>query len=146
MITLLSSVFLPAQKVQITSVAMQAMEPKKEIRFIGNANVRQGDNQIHANEIVVYFDEYNQTKKYEAIGDVSFKIHQKNTHYQGSAKRVLYHPQKSTYLLKGNAVIDDLSNQRHINGEEIILDMKTGNAKVTGKKKKPVKFIFDIEK
>ena len=146
LLALLSMVFLWAEKIQITSDNMKAYELKKEIHFIGNAKVVQLDNWIHGDEIVVYFDENNETKRYEAIGNVTFEINQKDTRYKGSAKRVIYHPQKSEYLLKGKAVIDDLTNKRHVSGDEIVLDMKTGNAKVTGKENKPVKFIFDMEK
>ncbi len=143
---LLSVAALWAEKVQITSDNMKAMELKKEIHFMGNAKVIQLDNWIHGDEIIVYFDENNQTKKYEAIGNVTFEIKQKDARYKGSAEKVIYHPQKSEYLLKGKAVIDDLTNKRHVNGDEIVLDMKTGNAEVTGKGNKPVKFIFDMEK
>jgi len=45
----------------------------------------------------------------------------------------------------GKAIIDDLINKRHVNGDEITLDMTTGNANVKGSKKKPVKFIFDMQ-
>jgi len=58
---------------------------------------------------------------------------------------VTYYPAKSQYLLEGKAVIDDKINKRHVNGDTIVFDMITGNAKVKGSAKKPVKFIFDME-
>jgi lipopolysaccharide export system protein LptA len=135
-----------AEKVQVTSDNMKAMDHKKEIHFVGNAKVVQLQNWIHGDEIIVYFDENNETKKYEAIGEVTFELKQENALYKGSAKKVTYFPAKSQYILKGKAVIDDLLNKRHVNGDEIVLDMKTGNADVKGNRKKPVKFIFDMEK
>ncbi len=146
LLALLSMVFLWAEKIQITSDNMKAYEFKKEIHFIGNAKVVQLESWIHGDEIIVYFDEENQTKKYEAIGSVAFEIEQKNIRYKGNAKKVVYHPKKALYVLTGKAVIDDLTNKRHVSGDEIVLDMKTGNAKVMGKENKPVKFIFDMEK
>jgi len=65
--------------------------------------------------------------------------------YKGSADKVTYLPVKDQYVLTGKAVIDDLINKRHVNGDEIILDMITGNANVKGSRKKPVKFIFDMK-
>jgi len=135
-----------AEKVQITSDNMKAMDLKKEIHFTGNAKVVQLENWIHGDEIIVYFDENNETKKYEAIGNVTFELKQKDAFYKGSAQKVTYYPENSQYILTGKAVIDDLVNKRHVNGDEIVLDMTTGNANVKGNRKKPVKFIFDMEK
>ena len=140
------SVMLLAQKVQITSDAMKAYEKKKEVHFIGNAKVTQKEDWIRGDEITVYFDENNETKKYVASGNVTFELHQKNGLYKGKADRVSYLPKKSEYILTGNAVIDDLINKRHVDGNEIVLDMTTGNARVKGDRKRPVKFIFDMEK
>lgn len=146
LIVVLGITLLWAEKVQVTSDSMKAIDLKKEIHFIGNAKVVQLQNWIHGDEIIVYFDENNVTKKYEAIGDVTFELKQKDASYKGSAQKVTYLPEKSQYILTGKAVIDDLINKRHVNGEEIVLDMTTGNVNVKSDGKKPVKFIFDMEK
>ena len=143
---LLLSLSLWAEKVQVTSDNMKAYDAKKEIHFIGNAKVTQLKDWIHGDEIIVYFDENNETKKYVADGKVTFELHQKEAIYKGKADKVTYYPKKSEYVLTGKAVIDDIVNKRHVNGDEIVLDMKTGNANVKGNKKKPVKFIFDMGK
>ena len=136
---------LLAQKVNITSDNMEAADMKKEVHFIGNAKVVQGKSWIHGDEIIVYFDENNETKKYEAIGLVTFEFIQEKSSYKGSSDKVTYYPVKDQYILTGKAIIDDLINKRHVNGDEIILDMITGNANVKGSRKKPVKFIFDMK-
>ena len=134
-----------AEKVEITSDSMQAEDIKKEVHFIGNVKVKQLENWLHGDIVIVYFDENNETKKYEAIGTVTFEFKNEKQFYQGSADKVTYFPIKSTYVLTGKAVIDDLMNKRHVNGDEIVLDTITGNANVQGSRKKPVKFIFDME-
>ena len=144
-ILLASVTLLFAEKINVTSNTMTAEDLKKEVHFMGNAKAVQGESWIHGNEIIVYFDENNQTKKYEALGEVTFEFKEKTNHYTGSADKVTYYPVKSTYVLTGKAVIDDLINKRHVNGNEITLDMTTGNANVKGSKKKPVKFIFDMK-
>jgi len=136
---------LCAEKINVTSNSMTAEDLKKEVHFMGNAKAVQGDSWIHGNEIIVYFDENNQTKMYEALGAVTFEFKEKVNHYKGSANKVTYYPMKSTYVLTGTAIIDDLINKRHVNGNEITLDMITGNANVKGSNKKPVKFIFDMK-
>lgn len=143
---MLLAVSLWGEKVQITSDRMKAIDKKKEIHFIGNAKVTQLQDWIHGNEIIIYFDENNETKKYVAKGKVTFELHQKEALYKGKADKVTYFPKKSEYILTGKAVIDDLVNKRHVNGDEIVLNTVTGDANVKGNSKKPVKFIFDTEK
>ncbi len=134
-----------AEKVEITSDSMNAENMNKEIHFMGNVKIKQSKNWLHGDKVIVYFDENNETNKYEAIGSVTFEFKKKKSFYKGSANKVTYFPIKSQYILKGKAVIDDKINKRHVNGDEIIFDMLTGNANVKGSPKKPVKFIFDME-
>ncbi|MFT7879977.1 MAG: lipopolysaccharide transport periplasmic protein LptA [Sulfurimonas sp.] len=139
------SLLLIADKVEITSDAMQAEELKKEVHFIGNVKIKQLQSWIHGDRVIVYFDENNQTKKYEAIGRVTFEFKKENRFYKGSANKVIYAPLESKYILRGDAKIDDMVNQRHIDGEHIKLDLTSGIANVVGNKKEPVKFIFETE-
>ncbi len=142
---LILSGYVCAEKVEITSDSMNAEDIKKEVHFIGNVKVKQLHNWIHGNKVIVYFNESNETKKYEAIGAVTFEFKDEKHYYQGSADKVIYIPGQSQYILTGKAVIDDISNKRHVNGDKIIFDTLTGNANVQGSRKKPVKFIFDME-
>jgi len=141
----LLTVNIYAEKVNVTSTTMTAEDLKKEVHFMGNAKVVQGKSWIHGDEIVVYFDENNETKEYEAIGKVTFEFDQEKNFYRGSADKVTYFPAESKYILTGHAIVDDIINKRHVNGDEIILDTVTGNANVKGSKKKPVKFIFNTK-
>ena len=136
---------LYAEKVNVTSTSMTAENLQKEVHFIGNAKAVQGKSWIHGDEIIVYFDENNETKMYEAVGTVTFEIDRDKSFYKGSADKVTYFPVKSEYVLTGHAIVDDLTNKRHVNGDEIILNTITGNANVKGSEKKPVKFIFDTK-
>ncbi|RRS29847.1 MAG: hypothetical protein P794_09935 [Epsilonproteobacteria bacterium (ex Lamellibrachia satsuma)] len=139
------SITLFAEKVEITSDSMKARNLQKQVLFIGNVKIEQLKNWLHGDKVIVYFDENNETKMYEAIGNVSFEFKKKDSFYKGKADKVIYYPQISQYILTGKAVVDDIVNKRHVKGELISLDMITGNATVKGDKKKPVKFIFDME-
>lgn len=141
----LSMDILLAEKIEITSDSMKAEDIKKEVHFIGNVKVKQLKNWIHGDKVIVYFDENNETKMYKAIGTVTFEFKDEKQFYQGSADKVTYFPSKSKYILTGKAIIDDIMNKRHVNGDEIILDTISGNANVQGSREKPVKFIFDVE-
>lgn len=135
-----------ADKVEITSTSMHAENVKKEVHFIDDVHIKQGDDWLDADKVIVYFDENNDTKMYEAIGSVTFEFKDEKSAYNGSADNVKYYPVKSLYILTGHAIIDDLVNKSHIAGDEITLDMLSGNAMVKGNKKKPVKFIIEMEK
>ncbi|GIU00411.1 hypothetical protein TSL6_09170 [Sulfurovum sp. TSL6] len=134
-----------AEKVKITSTSMEAEELKKEVHFIGDAKIIKGGDWLHADRVIVYFGDNNETSKYEAIGSVSFEFKKDEKHFKGSADKVIYDMVKSLYVLKGKAVIDDVVKKRHVDGDEIMLDMSTGSVDVQGSNKKPVKFIFDME-
>jgi len=134
-----------AEKVEITSTSMEAEELKKEVHFIGNAKIKKGDDWLHADRVIVYFDENNETKQYDAIGSVSFEFKQDEKHFKGSADKVKYNVVKSLYILTGKAIVDDQVKKTHIDGDEIILDMSTGRVDVKGSSKKPAKFIFEMK-
>ena len=134
-----------AEKVEITSTSMKAENLKKEVHFIGNAKVKKSEDWIHADKIIVYFNDKNETKMYKAIGKVTFEFKNEEGHYKGKSEKVTYYPQKSFYVLTGKAKVDDVKNKRQVKGDEITLDMVTGDSEVKGSKKKPVKFIFTTE-
>ena len=149
---LLLSQLLFAQKVEVTSDSMNAIDSKKEVHFIGNAKVKQLKDWIHADEIIVHLNEKNKANMYEAIGKVTFEFQNEKGHYIGSSNRVKYYPLKSLYVLSGKAKVKDLMNKRSAKGNEITVDMLTGNSQVKskpkekGKKQAPVVFTFDSEK
>lgn len=134
-----------AEKVEITSTSMEAEELKKEIHFIGNAKIKKGDDWLHADRVIVYFDDNNETKKYEAMGSVKFEFKKDEKHFKGSADKVEYNIVQSLYVLIGKAVLDDLVKKSHLNGDKIVLDMSTGSVDVKGNRKKPAKFIFEMK-
>ena len=149
---LLLSQLLFAEKVEVTSDSMNAIDAKKEVHFIGNAKVKQLKDWIHADEIIVHLNEKNKANVYEAVGKVTFEFQNEKGHYIGSSNRVKYYPLKSLYVLTGKAKVKDLMNKRSAKGNEITVDMLTGNSQVKskpkekGKKQAPVVFTFDSEK
>ena len=135
-----------AEKVEIVSDAMQAQNAKQEVHFVGHVKIAQSKTWLHADHVIVYFNDNNETSRYEAKGNVIFQVDMKKSLFKGKAQKVIYEPLALHYKLFGKAVIEDVTNKRYISGEEIIFDAKNGDAKVKGNRKKPVKFIFDMEK
>jgi lipopolysaccharide export system protein LptA len=139
-----------AEQVEVTSEEMKAYNLKKEVHFIGDANVTQGKSWIYADRIVVYLDENNTAKKYVAEGNVRFKAEKNGGLYSGKADTISYDPVRFIYVLQGHASVRDLVNARMLEGAKVVLDMRTSRAEVKGSKEKgkrpvPVKFIFETD-
>ena len=136
-----------AQKIEVTADSVEASGTKKEVKFRGNVYIWQdAHNWMKANEAIVFFDDANQTRLYEAKGNATFEIQDKNGHYKGSAQVFKHWPKESKYLMQGGAAVDDLANKRHLSGDIINVDMKSGNASVKSQTERPVKFIFQLDK
>ncbi len=147
-IILISLIFysnLFASSVEITSDSFFADNSSNKLYFIDNVKIKKEKDRLFANLLVVYFNENNETAKYEASGDVKFNIFKDKTHYKGSADSVEYIVKTTKYILLGNAIVKDLSFKRDLYGDKIILNISTGNTRVNSKKDKPSKFIFEME-
>jgi len=147
-IILISFIFftnLWASSVEITSDTFYADSSSNKLYFIDNVKIKKDKDRLLANLLVVYFNENNQTEKYEASGDVKFNIFKDKTHYRGSANSVEYVVKTTEYILLGNAMVKDLSFKRDLYGDKIILNLTTGDTKVNSKKNRPSKFIFEME-
>ena len=133
-----------AEKVEVSATIVKADNLKKKVYFSGNVKIKKSEDMIFANEVKVYFNDQNETEKYEAKGAVKFQFKNKKYFYKGQANNVVYYPLKSLYILTGKAKIEDKITKRNLEGEHIKLNMITGKVTIKGTKRKPVKFIFDI--
>ncbi len=146
LITLLLSSLLYSEKVEVTSKNFYAKDSEKQAHFIDDVLVKQEKSWIHSDELIVYFDDNNETVQYDAMGKATFEIFRDESHYKGEADKVTFYPKTSEYLFAGNAIINDIIKDRHIKGNIIEINTVTGEADVKGDSKKPIKFIFDTEK
>lgn len=142
-ILLVFSSFVIAGKVEIVSDTMHATETNKEVHFEGNVKVTEEKSWIASERLTVYFNDQNKTKTYKASGHVIFELYAAKGHYVGSAAEVHYFPIVSQYLFEGDVKLHDTLNKRDIYGEKVTLDKTTGVARITGKPKKPVKFVIE---
>ena len=135
-----------AEKVEVTSKDFYAKDAENQAHFTDDVLVKQGKSWIHSDELIVYFNDNNETIQYDAIGNCTYEIFKEQNHFKGSAQKVSYYPKTSRYLMAGNAIVHDLVKDRHVKGSTILVDTITGNSTVKGNKSKPIKFIFDTEK
>ena len=146
MILLVLPFLLFGEKVEVTSKNFYAKDEEKQAHFIDDVLVKQGKSWIHGDELIVYFDDNNETIQYDMIGNCTFEILKDKGHYKGSADKLTYYPKTSKYLMAGNAIAFDKANNRNIKGSTILVDTLTGNSIVKGNSAKPIKFTFDTKK
>jgi len=142
---LLYATNLLADFVDINANHFYANDIQHKAFFEGNAQLRQGKNEVNASKVTVFFNDQKKALKYKAQGKVKFDLTENKVHYKGKADSVEYAPTSSKYFFKGDVVLIDLTNNRTIKANTIDLDLKTGLADIKGKKKKPVYFRFEIE-
>jgi lipopolysaccharide export system protein LptA len=136
---------LSAEEVDIKANHFYADDITKLAYFEGDATITQGKNSFHAVKVIVYFNSNRKAIKYEATGEVQFDLIEKEIHYKGKADKITYAPNDSKYYFVGDVVLNDLTNNRKIVAEEILLDLKTGLADIKGSNNQPVHFRFEIE-
>lgn len=136
--------FISAQKVQITSESFYAKDAEKQVHFIDDVLVKQGKSWIHSDRVIVYFNDKNETIQYDAIGNATYEVFKEKNHYKGNSNKVTYYPETSVYMFTGEAIINDIANNRQIIGNIVVVNSITGDADVKSTGKAPVKFTFDI--
>jgi len=136
--------YLFAEKVQITSESFYARDADRQVHFIDDVMVKQGQSWIHSDRVIVYFNDKNETIQYDAIGRATYEVIKDKNHYKGHSDKVTYYPETSIYMFTGRAVIHDLNSNRDVHGNIVVINSITGDSDVKSSGKEPVKFIFDV--
>ena len=134
------------EQVQVKAESFEADETKNISIFKGSVHLEKGDDSLKADKVTIYFTKDKRPLRYEATGDVNFKVSvDKKSLYRGKSGKLIYKPSANTYQLFNNVQIEDVRSERKLMGNEITLNLDSGHAKVIGKKKKPVVMTFSVE-
>ena len=142
LLALLSS--LSAQKVQVQADSFEADEKKMITILQGHVLLKKGADTIHADRLTVKFDSHNKPIHYLASGHIRFDINTDNQSFDGHANTLSYDPKTLIYEVSGNAFIHEKKQDRKLYGERIMIDRISGKSTIKGSKKRPVKFIFEV--
>lgn len=145
-ILFLLSLTLFAEQLQIIADSFERNQQKKFSSFTGHVTIKKGVDELKASQVFVYVSDDNSPIKYEASGDVSFVVTtENNATYMGTSQRLIFLPLKKEYQFYKKVFIKEKQTSRTLSGEKIVLNMITGNAKIAGKAKVPVRVTFEID-
>ena len=150
---LVCSTLLLAQTQQLIIDAQnfEANDKKGISTFTGNVKLKMGKDKLNAQKVeIIFVSKKGETNKipskYIATGKVDFEIVTDLKHYIGNGDKIEYSPIKQEYTVTGNGFLQEKNDDRKIYGDKIYVNQLSGEAKVNGSDKKPVRFIINVER
>ncbi|WP_258239444.1 LptA/OstA family protein [Arcobacter sp. LA11] len=145
-----TSIFADTQKLIIDASNFETNDAKGLSIFTGDVKLKMAKDKLNSDKLEIYVKPQTKGKakkplKYIATGNVDFEIVSNEKHYKGKGNKVIYNPDKQEYTVIGNGYLKEVTEDRELFGEKIFINQLTGSAKVSGSKKKPVRFILNIE-
>lgn len=148
---LLTTSFADSNKLIIDATNFETNDSKGITVFSGKVKLQKDKDKLNSEKLEIFMKAKNKRKtteaiKYVATGNVNFEIHSKGKIYKGKGNKLIYLPKTQEYTILGNGYVKEQTEQRELFGESIFINQSTGNAKVKGSEKKPVRFIINVEK
>ncbi len=139
-------------KLTIDAQNFSAKDQENIIIFTGDVKMKRYKDILYANKLVINLKQISKTntKKepilYTATGNVHLEIVTTDKHYKAKGKKVVYKPLENKYIITGDGYAEDIIGDKKLFGEKIYIDTITGEAEIDGSKKKPVRFIMQLDK
>lgn len=135
-----------AAQVEIVSKTFSADEKSGIAVFSGNAVVTRGGDEIRGDKITVYSTPQREVYRFEVNGSAFFDVTtEDNRTFKGKGNELLYLPLDGIYTLRGDAVVDDITENHKVSGDLIKLNEFTKSTEVVGEESRPVKIIYTIK-
>ncbi|NQY54823.1 MAG: lipopolysaccharide transport periplasmic protein LptA [Campylobacteraceae bacterium] len=138
-------------KLIIDAKSFESNEKKGLSIFKGNVKLVRDKDVLKSDKLEIYLEAKKKGEKartpikYIATGNVKFNIVTELKHYKGSGKKIVYSPQKNEYRITGNGKLKELNEDTSLSGEEIFINLISGEARLKGTDKKPVRLIINIK-
>ena len=151
LVILSSLVFAQTQQLIVDAKNFEADDKKGISTFTGNVKIKMDKDKLNAQKVQIFFvNKKGSTSKvpskYIATGKVDFEIVTELKHYIGYGDKIIYSPIKQEYTVIGNGFLQEKNDDKKIYGDKIYVNQLSGEAKVSGSDKKPVRFIINIER
>jgi lipopolysaccharide export system protein LptA len=137
--------FIFASNIQISAKSFQYDKANNISYFRNDVNVTKEKDNILSTYLTVYFNKNKHIDKMIAEKNVRFIIHDKNSTYKGRSNSITFIVPKDLFIFTGNVQITKLEDNQKLFGDRVIINKKTGDSRVFGKKDQPVKFIFKVK-
>ena len=135
-----------AEELKIKADYFESSENNMVSVFRGHVHVTKGFDEIKANKLTIYTDKKRNPTKFEAEGNVKFKIKDESgKRYKGKAQRVIYIPSKKIYKFYTDVFLEEIGDKREIEGDVVEFNAITGKAHAKGVEGNPVIMTFDIK-
>lgn len=149
-LSITTQVFAANEKLIIDAKNFETDDSKGITIFTGEVKLKKLNDKLNSNKLEIFMKPNSKGKdrqplKYIATGNADFEIHSNGKIYIGKGEKVTYIPQKQEYTVEGNGYLKETTEDRELFGEKILINQLSGNAKVSGSKDKPVRFIINIE-
>ncbi len=145
-ITILFYTSLFADQLQIIADSFERNQQTGISSFKGHVRIKKNYDELNASKLFVYVDKDNSPTKYVASGNVSFDItNDNNASYLGRSQRLIFLPKEQIYHFYEKVYIEEKITGRTLSGEKVTLNMITGNSKILGQRKAPVRVTFEID-
>ena len=145
-----TQVFAASERLIIDAKNFETDDSKGITIFTGDVKLRKAKDKLNSNKLQIFMKPNSKGKdrqplKYIATGNADFEIHSNGKVYIGKGNKVTYVPLKQEYTVEGNGYLKEITEDRELFGEKILINQLSGNAKVSGSKDKPVRFIINID-
>lgn len=145
LLTLILASSLISGELKVKANQFDADEKKGISIFQGDVNIIKNKDELNASTVTIYTNANHEPTKFEAKGDVSFKIlTEKGSSYKGTSQEVIYLPQTKEYHFFKNVHLNQIDEKKEIIGEEVVLKIVEGKAYAKGLKSEPVIMIFNM--
>jgi len=139
-----------AEQLIIDAKNFEAFDEKGFSLFQGDVKLKRGKDRLNSDKLEVYISKEDKKKKrepqkYIATGKVDFEVVSNGKHYEGKGDKVIYNPKELKYTIIGNGYLKEKVEDKTLYGDKIYINQQTGEARVHGTSKKPVRFILNIE-
>jgi lipopolysaccharide export system protein LptA len=134
-----------AAQIEVNADKFDADEKRLVSEFSGNVQVKNGNDTLKAERVVIDFDTHKQPTRYTAYGNVSAQMLLDGKHYTASGEQLTYEPKDQKYILEGSAHLSETDSGKKVYGEKIEVSQLNGTYSVVGATNEPAKFIFQIE-
>jgi len=136
---------LNAELIEVQALNFYSDENSGKSILSGNVIITYGKDVLKADKLIIYTDKKRKALKYEAMQNASFSISLKDKLYRGSGDKFIYDVLKDTYEIEGNAYIQELTSDKKLYGDRIIIERKNNIYRVQSTQKKPSRFVFEVE-